>query len=80
MTITHQQVCQKIEREIELVGSLRKTATQLGVSAQYLGNVLAGNRGIGPKLLKALGLRRSVTKIVTYEPRRVREAAAEQRA
>jgi hypothetical protein len=52
----------------ELIGrsSLRKVALTLDVSAAYLSDVMRGNRPPGPKVLKALGLRRVVTKQVQY--------------
>ncbi len=68
MVLTHDQVCARIEREIELAGSLRRTAAALGVSYQYLSDVLIGKCGIGPKLLEALNLKRTVVKDVVYEP------------
>lgn len=70
--IQHAEVLRNIEREIELSGSLRRAAVSLDVSPQYLSAVLAGDRSIGPKLLKSLGLRRKVTKVVTYEVSRAR--------
>lgn len=66
--IAHAEVCRRLEREIELQGSLRRAAAVLRVSPQYLSAVLAGDRAIGPKLLKPLKLRRTVVKTVTYEP------------
>jgi hypothetical protein len=59
-----------LEREIELQGSLRRAASSYRVSPQALSAVLAGERGIGPKFLKALKLRRKIVKVVTYEPTR----------
>ena len=56
-----------MEREIELNGSLRRAADVLRVSPQYLSAALAGERSIGPKLLRSLKLRRRVVKTVTYE-------------
>jgi hypothetical protein len=61
-------VCRRLEREIELNGSLRRAAAVLKVSPQHLSAVLSGERGIGPRLLRPLKLRRKVTKVVTYEP------------
>lgn len=68
--ITHAEVCRRIERDIELQGSLRRAAAAMRVSPQYLSAVLAGNRSIGPKLLKQLKLRRKIVKTITYEPLR----------
>jgi hypothetical protein len=36
--------------------SLRKTAIALGISAPYLSDIMRRNRGIGPKVLVAMGL------------------------
>lgn len=52
---------------MELVGSVRRVATVFGVSPSYVSAVLNEDRAVGPKLLKALRLRRTVTKVVTYE-------------
>jgi len=67
MSITHAEVCRRLERDIELNGSLRRTAGFYKVSPQYLSAVLAGDRSIGPKLLRSLKLRRRIVKVVTYE-------------
>lgn len=66
----HVEVLRRLEREIELQGSLRRAAVYLRISPQYLSAVLNEERAIGPKLLKVLKLRRKVTKIVTYEETR----------
>lgn len=63
----HSEVCRRIERDIVLQGSLRRTASAYRVSPQYLSAALAGERAIGPKLLRALKLRRKVVKTITYE-------------
>jgi hypothetical protein len=68
----HAEVCRRLEREIELNGSLRRAAASLRISPQYLSAVLAGERMIGPKLLKPLKLTRTIKKVVTYEERRKR--------
>ena len=69
----HAEVLRRLEREIELNGSLRRAAVSLNISPQYLSNIMADKRAIGPKLLKSLKLRRKVQKVVTYEE--VRRAA-----
>lgn len=66
----HAEVLRRIEREVELNGSLRRAAVMLSVSPQYLSAVLNDDRAIGPKLLKALKLRRRIVKTVTYEEAR----------
>jgi len=64
----HAEVRRRLERVIELNGgSLRRAADDLQVSPQYLSYVLAGRRGIGPRLLHSLKLRRRIEKVVTYQ-------------
>ncbi len=65
--IHHAEVCRRLERSIAEAGSLTLAAQVMGVSPQLLSAVLAGNRAIGPKLLKALNLTRTVQKVVTYQ-------------
>ena len=57
----------RLEREIELQGSLRRAAVTLKVSPQYLSAVLGSARAVGPKLLRVLKLKRKIVKTVTYE-------------
>lgn len=63
----HAEVCRRLERDIELNGSLRRCAKVFRVSPQYLSAVLSGERSIGPKLLRSLKLRRKIVKVITYE-------------
>lgn len=63
----HAEVLRRLEREIELTGSVRRVATLFGVSPSYISAVRLNCRAVGPKLLKALGLRRRVIKSVVYE-------------
>jgi hypothetical protein len=65
--VEHAEVCRRIERTIELQGSLRRAAASFRISPQYLSAALAGERAIGPKLLRALKLRKKVVKVITYE-------------
>lgn len=65
--LSHAQVCQRVEFKIQQDGSLRLAARAFRVSPQYLSAVLLGQRAIGPKLLKALKLKRKIQKTVTYE-------------
>lgn len=44
-----------IESKVLTLGEKAKVARQLGVSPQYLADVLNGRRKIGPKLAAALG-------------------------
>ena len=44
----------------------KQIADELGISPQYLNDMLQGRREAGPKVLKALGL----VEVVTYRKRR----------
>ena len=66
MLIEHVDVLQRLERQIDANGSLRRAARALHISPQYLSAVLGGHRLVGPKILKELGLTRRVQKIITY--------------
>jgi len=50
----------RLLREVERYGNQKKTAEALGISEQFLTDVLKGRRGPGPKLLEALGLKKRV--------------------
>lgn len=61
--------------EIELIEKLKqmirnsnqkRTAINLGISPQYLNDIINGRRNIGAKVLQALGLRR----VIYYEEKR----------
>lgn len=67
MEHTHQQICRRLEREIELDGTLTQAARVFGVSPATLSLILRSKRGIGPKILRKLGLRKRTVKTVTYE-------------
>lgn len=66
----HAELMRRIEHEIELCGSLRRCALALGISPQYISAVLSGKRTVGPKILRALRLNRTITKTITYEASR----------
>ena len=48
--------------------SLRQAAKKLGVSAPYLSDILLGHRAPGPKVLRKLGIKRTVERVVSYQP------------
>jgi transcriptional regulator with XRE-family HTH domain len=54
---------ERIRVEVASAGSQEAAAKRLGVSAQYLCDVLKGRREPGKKLLDAIGYRR----VVVYE-------------
>lgn len=60
--LSQDDVVMILKRETDKAGSQKAYAAAIGVSAQYLSEVLAGTRAPGEKILKALGLR----KIVVY--------------
>lgn len=54
------QVGDILSDTVELAGSQKDAAAELGVSAQYLSDVLHGRREVGTKLAQAMGLKRIV--------------------
>lgn len=46
--------------------SLREFATTLGISAPYLSDVYLGKRGLGPAILRKMGLTKTVETAVSY--------------
>jgi len=62
-TYTLDELISLLEAEVKQSGSQKETAKKLGVSAQYLGDVLSGKREPGKKILDALKLR----KVIKYE-------------
>ena len=57
----------RLKQAIHLVGSIRRAATAWHVSPQYLSAVVRGEKSIGPRVLKALKLKRRI--VVVYEAR-----------
>jgi transcriptional regulator with XRE-family HTH domain len=50
----------RILRQRSAKTTQKQVAADLGVSAPYLSDVLAGKRDVGPKILERLGLRREI--------------------
>ena len=69
-TVTASVVVARIRRQVELFDNQAEAAKALGVSSQYLTDVLTGNRQPGPKILKALNLRR----VFRYEDSRANDS------
>lgn len=67
MPIHEAEIYRLLERKIAEAGTLTLAATVLGVSPQLLSAVLGQTRALGPKLLKKLGIRRTVKRVVSYE-------------
>lgn len=63
---------QALKRLKDVMGSQSKTefARQIGVTPQYICDILAGRKEIGPTVLKAIGLKRKKVVTVTYEERK----------
>lgn len=60
---TREALIERMAADAKRAGSQLVLAQRLGISPQYLCDVLAGRREPGGKLLKALGYRR----VVVYE-------------
>lgn len=58
--MTQHGMIRLLKREVERIGSQVEYAAKLGISPQYLSNILQGHRGPGSDVLKALGLERRV--------------------
>jgi transcriptional regulator with XRE-family HTH domain len=59
-----------LELEIQISNSTQNlVAKEMGVSAQYLSDIRRRRRAIGPKVLAALGIKRSI-EFVPLRPKR----------
>lgn len=56
--MTRDMLLKRIQKYIDGHDSKTKAAAALGISAQYLHDVMQGRREPGPKLLRALGVER----------------------
>ena len=65
--MTDRAVMQRIRDLVNTLGSQKKAAKRLGVSAAYLGELLRGTRTPGPKVLGALGLRKETNYVEDKE-------------
>ena len=61
--LTLKDVLALLRKEADAVGSQKELAAKLGVTAQYVSDVLNGRREPGEAILKPLGLR----KVISYE-------------
>jgi transcriptional regulator with XRE-family HTH domain len=55
-------VIQELEKQVSRHGSQKAAATALGISAQYLNDLLQGRRDASDNILEKLGLRRVVVR------------------
>lgn len=53
-----------LRARVKAAGNQRDAAKALGISQQYLSDVLSGARPVSDRLLRRLGLR----KVITYQP------------
>lgn len=58
--LTNQAALEALRDAVAEAGSQRAAAARIGVSQAYLGDVLAGRRALGSRILSAIGLRRVV--------------------
>lgn len=54
--LTHQELLKQLKQQVKESGSQKVLAHRLGVSRQYLNDILKGRRMPGQKVLRALGL------------------------
>ena len=66
LRMTHTELVKQIKTVVAQCATQAEAAEKLGVSAQYLGDVLAKRRAPGPKMLKRLKVR----KVVGYEAKK----------
>lgn len=66
--LTHAELIRRIQKEIAMAGSGAAAARAWGISPQLLDFTVKGQRNVGPKLLKALKLRRITLVVHRYEP------------
>ncbi len=67
MVIEREEILRRLERAVQMYGTLTRAAEQYGISPTYLSAVLRGERNIGHKLLRVLKIRRTVVKTILYE-------------
>lgn len=66
--LTHAELLRRLQKEIDRAGSQAAAARMWEISPQLLAFVISGERNIGPKLLKALKLRRVTLVVHRYAP------------
>jgi hypothetical protein len=55
-------VIRELEKQVRKAGSQKEAAEALGISAQYLNDLLQGRRGASDNVLEKLGLKRIVVR------------------
>lgn len=66
MKLTKPQVMKRLRAECAQWGNLSAFARDAGLSHSFVSNVLAGRREPSQTLLSAIGIKKSVKRVVTY--------------
>ncbi len=61
--VNEKDIREELRRLVRALGSRTAVATRLRISRPYLTDLLNGNRAPGPKILRALGLKKSYEKV-----------------
>jgi hypothetical protein len=61
-TIGHMDVIRELQKKVKKAGSQKELASALGISSQYLNDLLQGRRNASDNILDKLGLKRVVVK------------------
>ncbi len=63
LIVNEKDIRDELRSLVAALGSRTATARRLRISRPYLTDVLNGNRAPGPKILRALGLKKSYEKV-----------------
>lgn len=55
MVLTQREMYQKLDEYIQMCGSQKNAAGDIGVSCAYISDVMRGNRNIGAKVARYFG-------------------------
>lgn len=64
--MTEADLLQKMRKDVEKAGSMRKYAIKVGVTVAYISDILAGKRHPGPSIAKHYGLSVERTFVRTF--------------
>ncbi len=59
-------VIEELKKRADELGSQQALADELGISAQHLGDVLKGRRGLGEDVLEQIGFEKVIVHVRTY--------------
>ncbi len=71
--LTHEELLRQLRRQAKEYGSQKALAIKLGISEQYLSEVLSGKKRPNAKVLRAMGMEM----VLMYKQVQGRNAAAE---